>query len=241
MKTIVSIYYYAVILVWSIAYFLFMLLLFVLTAPFDRERIVLHRASAFWAKSIFLLNPLWKLKVYGKENVAAGGTYVVTVNHQSMLDIPLMYVLPRINFKWVAKKAVRKWPLFGVVLGLHGDIIVESGSVRRTKELMVKGCRRLSNGTSVIIFPEGARSRDGEIHNFKEGAFLLAKEAGVAVLPCLINGAKGFIKGWRVQKTVFEVKILAPVPAEVVAATDTRELMAAVRERSVNELAAMRR
>ncbi len=238
---IVSVLYYAVVLVWSLAYFVFMLLLFVVTVAFDRERAALHAASRVWARSIFMLNPLWRLKVEGTENIDPKGRYVVTVNHQSMVDIPLMYVLPGINFKWVAKRGVYKWPIFGVVLWLHGDITVDDrGSVRRTLGFMAKGLEHLGRGTSVIIFPEGTRSRDGEVHNFKEGAFLLAKEAGVPILPCVIDGAKTFIKGWRVQCNRFTVRITEPVSAERVRDAGTRELMTEVRERTVATLAQIR-
>lgn len=233
--------YYTVVLIWSLAYFLFMLLLFALTVASDRERTALHAASRFWARSIFFLNPLWKLRITGKGNIDPRGTYVITVNHQSMVDIPLMYALPELNFKWVAKSGIYKWPLFGIVLRLHGDITVDDkGSVRKALGFMAKGLEHLGRGTSIIIFPEGSRSRDGEIHNFKEGAFLLAKEAGVPVLPCVIDGAKTFIKGWRLQPNTFTVSITPPVPAGEVAAVPTRELMSAVRERTVTELAAIR-
>ena len=99
LTAIVSILYYLVLLAWSLAYFVFMLLLFALTVAFDRERKALHAASRFWARSIFFLNPLWRLRVEGREHINPKGAYVVTVNHQSMVDIPLMYVLPKINFK----------------------------------------------------------------------------------------------------------------------------------------------
>ncbi len=238
---LVSILYYIVIAVWSLAYFVFMLLLFAATAAFDRERVALHKASRVWARSIFLLNPLWRLRVEGRERVARDAAYVVTVNHQSMLDIPLMYVLPHLNFKWVAKSGVYRWPLFGVVLWLHGDITVdERGSVRKTMEFMNEGKERLAHGTSVVIFPEGTRSRDGEIHNFKEGAFRLAEEAGVDILPCVIDGAKTFMNGWRTRRNTFTVKILPPVPAARLRECGTRETMKSVREATVSALAEIR-
>lgn len=241
MTTLVSIFFYPVVLVWSLAYFFFMIVLWLLTVLFDRERIVLHKASHLWAKSLVFLNPLWKLRVYGKENVDPKGRYVITVNHQSMIDIPLMYALPKLNFKWVAKQEVYKWPLFGVVLLLHGDITIEEGSVRKARSFIGKGIERLKHGTSVIIFPEGSRSKDGEIKNFKEGAFLLAKEAGVEILPCVVNGVKGFIKGWRVQRSTFEISILPPIPADKVESDSTRDMMKVVRDMTVEELARLRK
>ena len=233
----ISIFYYILLTVWSLVYFVFMLVLFACTAPFDKERIVLHKASRVWAMSIFRINPLWKLRVEGKQYLRPGDRYVVTVNHQSMLDIPLMYVLPYLNFKWVAKTDVYKWPLFGIVLRLHGDITVDpKGSVRKTMHFIEAGSERLNNGTSVIIFPEGTRSRDGEIHNFKDGAFMLARHAGAGILPCVIDGGKNFIKGWRLQPTTFTVRITPPIPATTVQDIPLRQLIADVRQRSVDEL-----
>lgn len=241
MTAIISVCYYIVLLIWSLAYFIFMLVLFVATVAFDRERGALHAASRFWARSIFLLNPLWRLRIEGREQIDPKAAYVITVNHQSMLDIPLMYALPRLNFKWVSKKEVYKWPLFGVVLWLHGDITVDTkGSVRKTLAFMEKGMAHLRRGTSIIIFPEGSRSRDGQIHNFKEGAFLLAREAGVSILPCVIDGGKTFAQGWRVRRNTFTIRILKPVPAETVREMETRQLMADVRSRTVDTLQAIR-
>lgn len=241
LTAIVSIFFYALVLVWSLAVFAVMLVLYVFTVPFDRERIVLHAVSRMWARSLFMFNPLWKVKVYGRENIDPSKAYVITLNHQSFLDIPLMYALRDINFKWVAKTWVYRIPLFGAVMWLHGDITVsEKGSVRMTKVMMDRGKKHLAAGTSVIIFPEGTRSQDGEIHRFKDGAFTLAREAGVPLLPCVINGAKDYLNGWRVRKNVFEISIMPPVSAEVVKETPTRELREEVREKSVAELARLR-
>ncbi len=241
MNAVISVCYYIVLLIWSLAYFVFMLVLYAVTVAFDRERVVLHAASRFWARSFFRLNPLWRLRIEGREHIDPKAAYVITVNHQSMLDIPLMYALPRLNFKWVSKKEVYKWPLFGVVLWLHGDITVDTkGSVRKTKAFMEQGCEHLRRGTSVIIFPEGTRSRDGEIHNFKEGALLLAREAGTPVLPCVIDGGKTFAQGWQVRRNTFTIRILPPVPARAVQETETRALMAGVRATMTDTLHTLR-
>ena len=126
------------------------------------------------------------------------------------------------------------------MLLLHGDITMEEGTVGKARSFITKGVERLKRGTSVIIVPEGSRSKDGEIKNFKEGAFLLAKEAGVEILPCVINGVKKFIKGWRIQRTTFEISILPPVKATAVQSQGTRETMKQVREVTVEELARLR-
>ena len=160
LTAIVSILYYLVLLAWSLAYFVFMLLLFALTVAFDRERKALHAASRFWARSIFFLNPLWRLRVEGREHIDPKGAYVVTVNHQSMVDIPLMYVLPKINFKWVAKSGVYKWPLFGVVLWLHGDITVDDKLIDQQVEMFSRRFGKMD---------DKAESYDAEANDLLQG------------------------------------------------------------------------
>ncbi len=240
MNGLVTVFYFLVLAIWSVAYFLFVVLVFALTVAFDKERLLLHKVSRVWAKSMFLMNPLWKIRFEGRENLDVDKNYVITVNHQSMLDIPLLYVLPHINFKWVAKREVYRWPLFGQVLWMHGDITVEQGAVKSRYDLIRKGTAHLGRGTSIIIFPEGTRSKTGEIGNFKEGAFLLAKEAGVEILPCVIDGTKTPFKGWKTVPNTFTVKVMKPIPAELVNTLGTRELMGRVRETTVTELKEIR-
>ena len=141
-----------------------------------------------------------------------------------MLDIPLMYVLP-LNFKWVSKKEVQKMPIFGWVLWMHGDIPVGRGSRRSAKRMMERCVECLSRGTSVIVFPEGTRTRTGEIGRFKDGAFLVAKSAGVGIQPVVIDGTWSLMKGWRVRMPhTFRVRVLDPIPPERVASSEAREL-----------------
>ena len=174
--------YYLLLSLFTVICFVPFAVLFALTVFFDKERVALHWASRVWSYGIFRLCPLWKLRVEGREKIDRSRPWVIVTNHQSMLDIPLMYVLP-LNFKWVSKKEVQKMPIFGWVLWMHGDIPVERGSRRSAKRMMERCVERLSRGTSVIVFPEGTRTRTGEIGRFKDGAFLVAKSAGVGIQP----------------------------------------------------------
>ena len=235
-----SVLYYIVALLFTLVCFVPFTLLFLVTLPFDRERVVLHHASRIWAKGLYRSSPLWHVKVEGLERIDRRQPYVIVTNHQSMLDIPLMYVLP-LNFKWVSKKEVQKIPIFGQVLMMHGDIPVKRGSASSAREMMRKSAERLSRGTSVIIFPEGTRSRNGRIGPFKEGAFRLAAGSGVPILPVVHEGNGSVTEGWRVKMPHrFTVRVLEPVPAEKVAAGNPGELAAEVHELMVKEHAKMR-
>ncbi len=209
-----SILYYILALVFTVTYFVVFTVVFALTVAFDRERVVMHYASVVWARGIFGLNLRWRVRVEGRGNVERGRAYVVVNNHQSMLDIPLMYVLP-LTFKWVAKKEVLDWPLFGLVMRMHGDIAIERGTGAAARKMASRGRKHLQAGTSVIVFPEGTRSRDGRVGRFREGAFMLAKAAEVDVLPCAIEGSSDFTDGWRVRMPhTFTVRILPPIRSE---------------------------
>ena len=139
---------------------------------------------------------------------------------------------------------VFKVPFFGQFLLLHGDICINRGHATAAMEKVIRdGKLWLSRGASVAIFPEGTRSHDGEIHRFKAGAFTLAREAGVEILPVVLDGTTTMIGrngmfNWRNKLTV---SILPPVSAERVAAADPKELMEQVRASMCVRLAEIRK
>ena len=108
---------------------------------------------------------------------------------------------------------------------MHGDIPVERGSRGSAKQMLERCRQRLSRGTSVIVFPEGTRTKTGEIGRFKDGAFLVAKHAGVGIQPVVIDGTWSLNDGWRLRMPhTFRVKVLDALPAEYVASKEAREL-----------------
>ena len=235
-----SLLYYIILLLFTLSYFVLFSLIFVVTVPFDRERQILHHASRFWSKMIFRINFAWTMKIEGIDKIDPGKAYVVVVNHQSMLDIPLMYVLP-FNFKWVSKREVYKWPIFGAVLWMHGDIAIERGAAASAQKMMHDCGTHIARGTSVIIFPEGTRSRDGRVHRFKEGAFMTAKKLGAPILPCVSEGTGAVMQGWRMKMPhTFTVRVLEPIPADEVAQYSVKEMTARVQAQIASEHAKLR-
>ncbi len=179
----------------------------VLCWPFDRKRRVVHALSKLLTDIIFGLPPHWHRRVVGAENVDRSKAYVIVLNHNSMVDIACFYCVPLV-FKWVSKREVYKIPFIGRFLLAHGDIIIDRGSASEAMgKVTERGRMWLSRGASVCIFPEGTRSKDGEIHRFKAGAFLLAKKAGVPILPVVLDGTTGLMRGklrlnWRNTITI---------------------------------------
>lgn len=238
----------------SLIFFIFLVLLctlfmvlsalaLVLCWPFDRARRTVHELSRILVRIFFAIPPLWRQRVIGRELIDRHQRYVIVINHRTVIDIPTLYYLP-LNFRWVSKREVYKVPFFGQYLFLHGDICINRGRATEAMEqLLREGKLWLSRGASVAIFPEGTRSKDGEIHRFKAGAFLLAKEAGVAILPVVTEGTNTLIRpsglfNWGNRITI---RVLPPVPAERVAAEDPHVLMQEVHDAMCSALEEIRR
>ena len=237
-----SILYYIVVSVaWTLLYVLSFVALIV-CYPFDKKRRVVHRISAWLTNTVFIFAPLARRKVIGMENIDPNKAYVMVLNHQSMVDILSIYNLPLV-FKWVSKKEVYRIPIVGRLLWMHGDIVINRASAKEAMQLVhTKGMEWLKKGATVSIFPEGTRSKDGEIHNFKAGAFILAKDAGVPILPVVLDGTttlarKNMMINWR---NVITIKVLPEIPAEEVAERSIKEVMAQVHTDMVDALADIR-
>ncbi|MBX7081128.1 MAG: 1-acyl-sn-glycerol-3-phosphate acyltransferase [Nannocystaceae bacterium] len=157
------------------------------TAPLDRRRRVLHRFTTLWAALYTWANPLWRVEVRGREHLHDDRVYVMVANHLSLVDI---FVLYRIwaHFKWVSKIENFRLPFIGWNMRLNGYVPLRRGD-RESVVAMLAQCRTLlREGSSIMMFPEGTRSKTGELKPFKPGAFELACEAGVPVLPIAVAG-----------------------------------------------------
>jgi 1-acyl-sn-glycerol-3-phosphate acyltransferase len=212
-------------------------LLLLLTWPFDRNRVVAGRflrLAAVLLSGTFLT---WRLRLEGRW--PGKGPYVVVANHQSMLDILLISRVPR-EMKWVAKESLFKIPWLGWMFVLSGDIPVRRGDADSASEALRKARTYLSRGMNVMMFPEGTRSRTGALGTFKSGAFRLAIEAGVPVLPIAVSGtAAGYPKGspW-VRPCRGTARLLEPVESSGYSAEDAARLREAVRARIAGALEA---
>ncbi len=234
-------YYIVVASAWMVLYVLSFVALIV-CYPFDKKRTVVHTISRWLTCTVFMFAPGMRRTVVGMENIDPSKAYVMVLNHQSMVDILSIYNLPLV-FKWVSKKEVYRIPLVGRLLMMHGDIVINRASAKEAMQLVhSKGMEWLKKGATVSIFPEGTRSKDGEIHNFKAGAFILAKDAGVPILPVVLDGTSTLVrKGWMINwRNKITIKVLPPVPAEEVAERSMKEVMAQVHTDMVDALAEVR-
>lgn len=216
----------------SIAFFIVDIALWLLTFWWDKRLWLLQRFSCVWALFYIWANPSWKIDFKGKENIRKGQTYIIISNHQSALDIVLLYRL-WMQFKWVAKREIFRVPLIGWNLWLNKHIAIDRTSIKGARKMITDAQKHLSMGSSVLIFPEGTRSIDGAIKRFKDGAFVLAKKTNYPILPVVIDGSmevfpkKGYVlKG----KQTFTMRILPEISPESYQHKEVDELTMEVQE-----------
>lgn len=228
-----TIFYFIFLTLFFLAYFPFFTLIWLVTKPFDKSGAVLQEASRFLSHMIIRICPLWSVDIVGKEKIDRSQTYIIVANHQSMLDIPIMANIP-LNFRWVAKREVYKIPFIGWVMWLRQDIGIERGGLSSTKKMLRAAMKYVSKGVSLVIYPEGTRSKTGKFGRFKEGAFIVAKTTNAPILPIVIDGTwiVGNWKGFGLKMpTRLRMTILDPIPAEEVKKMGLVELSDSVKGR----------
>ncbi len=221
---------YVVSVVVIVVAFPLLVLLVLVTLPFDATRRVPGRFLRLVGSTPTYVFPFWHVRIEGSQ--PSSGAYVCTSNHQSFLDIFAMSRQRR-EMKWIAKEEVFRIPFFGLYFRLSGDIPVNRGDRESGGAALVKARWYLDRGMPVMIFPEGTRSRDGRMGAFKPGAFRLAIEAQVQVLPVAVTGsADGMPKGspW-IRPTLVLVRVLEPIETKGMTGSDVVRLMETTRAR----------
>jgi 1-acyl-sn-glycerol-3-phosphate acyltransferase len=243
-QTILSIWAWLVFVVCVLLWFPVLVLARLLT-PFDRGRYITGRIFRKIGPAMATLNPLWRFRYSGTMPKDPRRPYVVVSNHESFADILLISHLPW-EMKWLSKAELFRIPIMGWMMWLAGDVPVRRGFGHSALEAMERCRRALQNRVSVMIFPEGTRSRTSELLPFKDGAFRLAIEAGVPILPLAVSGTGTALRkhDWRFGRSDAEVRVLDPVETTGLTLNDVPQLKARVRQTIVDArdaLAASRR
>lgn len=215
----------------------------VICYPFDRRRYMVHLCSRALVRCFFFVPPRWSHRVIGWEKVDPKKPYVIVMNHNTLFDIPVLYFL-RMEYRWVSKREVVKAPFFGQFLYLHGDILINRGrATQALEQLRREGKMWLGRGVSIAIFPEGTRSKTGEMGRFNPGAFDLALRNEVEVLPIVLHGTRSIIKpgswlwNWKNRVTL---QILDPITVEQLQERPLREISDETRTKMVETLEALK-
>jgi len=194
-----------------------------------------ERIMGWWGRA-FVRTGGWKLRVEGMENLPSGGA-VLVANHQSVVDIPmLLSAFPR-PVVFLAKRELGEIPLFGKVMAAAGNLFVDRDDPRDAVRMLREAGARLRDGRLVVVFPEGTRSDDGSIGEFRTGAFYLAQKSGAPVVPVFLDGGYRAIPrgGFRVRPAGLLVRVLPPLSPEEGAGGTKERIAAALRARLVRE------
>jgi 1-acyl-sn-glycerol-3-phosphate acyltransferase len=136
---------------------------------------------------------MMKVNIKGRDKVDPLQSYVIVANHQSLIDILILYGYLGMDIKWVMKQELRSVPVLGYAAKLMGHILIDRSNSGAAYASINNARQKINNGMSVVFFPEGTRSRSGEVKNFKKGAFRLAQELGLPILPVAIHGSSNIL------------------------------------------------
>ena len=198
---------------------------------FDPKGKMVYSLGRFWSWGVLKIGGV-RLKIRGLDHLDPSRPYIFVANHQSNIDIPaLVQSLPKFQLRWMAKKELLFVPFFGWALWSSKHILVNRSARSHAMASLKKAREKIAGGISVVFFPEGTRSRDGELLPFKRGGFLLAVRTQTPIVPIAIHGSGNILpKGdWRIRTGEIEVIVSDPVPVDESHARDLRSLMTHVR------------
>lgn len=180
------------------------------------------------------LSPGWKIKVTGQEKYDRSKPTIFIANHESFIDIPLLYELPW-RMKWVVKHSMTYIPVMGWMVKLTGQLTINRSSKSAMRKLS-NLVQPLKDLVPVMIFPEGTRSKDGEIKSFKNGAFLLAMEHGFNLQPVVVDGPFQILKsGSKLLSPIGNLKISVLDPIDASRFDNMSDLKTYAREKIIEE------
>jgi 1-acyl-sn-glycerol-3-phosphate acyltransferase len=157
------------------------------TLVLRRDAASVQGLAAWWGSSICAVSGV-DVSVEGRENLDLEKPYIFAANHQSQFDILAMQGFLGVDFRWLAKKELFQVPIWGPAMRKAGYIPVDRSRGRQALKSIGEAAKKIAAGTSVIIFPEGTRTRDGKMQDFKAGAMVLAIKSGVDIVPVAIKG-----------------------------------------------------
>jgi 1-acyl-sn-glycerol-3-phosphate acyltransferase len=202
-----------------------------LIGPFDRSGHVICWIGRQWVSWILASCGI-RVIAEGLENVDRHGPQIFMGNHQSVVDIAAIIHTVPVDFRFVAKKELGWIPLFGWALASSVGIMVDRGHRARAVASLQRGAQRVREGSNVIIFPEGTRSRDGRLGPFKSGGFHLALQAQVPIVPVTVSGSRPITPkhSLRIESGTVKIVYGKPLPTRGLGVDDREELKRRVRE-----------
>ena len=192
---------------------------------------VASKMGMVWARVNSYVTPML-LRVEGREHIDPKQSYVIVSNHQSLYDIFALYGWLGIDFKWVMKVELRKVPVIGIACEKLGHIYIDRSNTEAAIRTIRDARTKVVDGTSVIFFPEGTRSRDGRLKAFKKGAFKMAMDLGIPLLPVTITGTYDILPPKTINLFPGRARMIIHPPIQIddFESMDLRTLMDTTRE-----------
>lgn len=202
-----------------------------LVALFSKTGNAPHLVARAWARSILIVGGI-RVTVRGKAHIPKDGPCIFMANHASQADIPVLLAFLKVQFRWLAKAELFKIPILGRGMAGCGYISIDRSNRKAAFESLRIAADTIRKGASVMIFPEGTRSPDGRIQDFKKGGFVLSVDAGVPIVPVVIHGTARILpKGsLRVRSEPVILEILPPIDTAAYTRKTKDALMRRVRE-----------
>ena len=204
------------IILWVVLTTFFWGLTAIFTSFFTRTGNPVHIIARIWARGILFVSRI-KVTVNGLTNIDPTQSYVYMSNHQSNFDIPVLLGCLPVQFRWLAKAELFKIPIFGRAMRGAGYVKIDRFNQESAFESINEAGAKIKNGVSVMIFPEGTRSRDGKIKSFKKGGFFMAVNAGVPIVPIILKGTWDIMDKSSLKINTGEVSLNIETP---IATTD---------------------
>lgn len=198
---------------------------------FDRSGNLPHIIARLWATSILTVARI-KVRVRGLSNLNPDRSFIYMANHQSNFDIPVLLACLPVQFRWLAKAELFNIPFFGYAIRRTGYISIDRSNLKSAFKSLKKASGIIKSGTSVVIFPEGTRSRDGHIASFKKGGFVLAVDSETPIIPVAIHGTWPIMprNRFRIKPGTVTVVIHKPVDTTEYTRKQTGILQKRIRE-----------
>ena len=202
----------------------------ILVALFSKKGNFAHWIARVWGRSILLVSGI-HVTVSGLEHIPRGRPCIFMANHQSNFDIPVLLGRLPIQFRWLAKEELFRIPIFGRGMRGCGYISIDRSNRKSAFASLKEAALKIREGVSVMIFPEGTRSSDGEIKPFKKGGFVLSVDAGVLIVPIVIYGTRAIMPKGRlmIQPQDVRLEILEPIDTSEFTRKTKDDLMEKVR------------
>jgi len=185
-----------------------------------------------WARSLLAVN-FTKVRVHGVENIDPATSYLVMCNHNSYFDtLALLGALP-LPLRFVMKKELGRVPIFGTAVRRWGGILVDRSDRSQAINELKRGIEPIiQNNLSLLVFPEGTRSRDGQLGPFKKGGFVTAIQSRLPILPVAVVGSTDVMpsRGWKLKPGTIDMVVGAPIPTLDASVEKKEELMLTVRD-----------